>query len=166
MIVGPEAVEYHGRELYPWCGGRLTLKLHVMGFILRARKNKPRLKIDQALGAFPRPEQGDISPLYTFFEITNISPDNAEVSRLHVTPTGAEKAAYDGNFEGDQELPCTLQPGEKARFWVRARTLANALKEAGYPGRPRVRFVVGDGSGNSHEKSFKFRVDEYLRLER
>jgi hypothetical protein len=34
----------------------------------------------------------------------------------------------------------------------------------GHGGRPRVRLVVEDASGNRREKAFRFRVDEYLEL--
>jgi hypothetical protein len=57
-----------------------------------------------------------------------------------------------------------LRRGETVRFWVRAKTLARVLKEAGYAGRPRVKLVVEDGSANQREEPFRFRVDEYLRL--
>ena len=135
-----------------------------MGPFLRHRKNEPRLRLAQALGAFPIPGEGNISPLYVFFEIVNEGHTDAEVSRLYLTPKGGRRPAYDGPFGGDRDLPCTLKPGEVVRFWVRAKTLARALKHAGCYGRPRVRFVVEDGAGNRHEKGFGFRVDEYLAL--
>ena len=34
----------------------------------------------------------------------------------------------------------------------------------GIGGMPRVSLVVEDALGNRHEKTFRFRVDEYLRL--
>lgn len=122
------------------------------------------MKLAQALGAFPLPEQGTISPLYVFFEITNTGRNDAEISRLYVAPKGDMRPAYEGVFEGGRDLPCTLQSGEVVRFWIRAKTLAAALKEAGYSGRPRVRLVAEDGLGNDHQKGFRFRIDEYLHL--
>ncbi len=122
------------------------------------------MKLGHSLGAFTRPGQGDISPLFVFFEVSNEGRDGAEIRSLRVSLRGGEPV-HEGPFEGERDLPCTLGPGETVRFWVRAKTLANSLKDAGHGGRPRVRLVAEDGLGNSHERSFRFRVDDYLRLE-
>ena len=122
------------------------------------------MRLTQALGAFPLPEQGTISPLYVFFEITNAERNDVEICRLYVAPKGDRRPVYEDVFEGGRDLPCTLHPGEVVRFWVRAKTLAGALKDAGYSGRPRVSLVAEDGLGDDHEKDFRFRVDEYLHL--
>lgn len=71
---------------------------------------------------------------------------------------------YEGPFPFEGDLPYTLRPGDALRFWMRAKTLARVLKEAGYGGRPRVKLVVEDGLGNYHEEGFRFRVEEYQRL--
>lgn len=121
------------------------------------------MDLAQALGAFPRPG-GDISPLFVLFEVKNAGKEDTSLSRLYVTPQRDRTTAFADAPEGDRSLPCALRPGESARFWVRARTLASDLKEYGHGGRPRLRLVVEDGSGETHEKVFRFRVDEYLRL--
>ncbi len=128
-----------------------------------AGKTKPRLKLAQSLGAFTRPEQGDISPLYVFFEVTNAGRESAKVTRIYASPKGGGPA-HDEPLEGDQSPPLTMEPGDTVRFWTRARTLARSLEEAGHTGRPRLRLVVEDELGNVHEKRFTFRVDEYARL--
>jgi len=125
---------------------------------------KPRLSLAWSLGAFTRPEQGDISPLYVFFEVTNAGRQSVEVSRLYVSPKGAGPA-HDEPLEGERSLPLTLEPGDTARFWTQARTLAQNLENAGHGERPRLRLVAEDGLGNVHEKRFVFRADEYLRLQ-
>lgn len=130
---------------------------------MRRGGGKPHLKIGHSLGAFARPARGDISPLYVFFEASNAGREAVEVRGLHVAPKGGEPV-YGGPFEGDQDLPYTLGPGEAARFWMRAKALAKSLEDAGHGGRPWVKLVIEDGLGNSHEKSFRFRVDDYLRL--
>lgn len=131
---------------------------------LRRRRSVTRLRLAQSLGAFTRPDEHDISPLYVFFDVRNAGENGAEISRLYVTPKGDARPAYEGAFEGDLSLPCTLGAGESARFWVRAKTLAGALEDAGFGGRPRVEFVVEDASGDAHSTGFRFRVDEYLSL--
>ncbi len=138
--------------------------LCTMGAWLRRRRSGSRLRLAQSLGAFPRPEQGDISPLYVFFDVENAGREDAGISRLYVTPKGARRPAYEGPFETDKTLPCTLGPGETARFWMRAKALAGALKEAGQGGRPRVDLVVEDALGDAHKTGFRFRVDDYLLL--
>ena len=135
-----------------------------MGTWLRRRRSRPRLRIAQSLGAFTLPKESDISPLFVFFEMANLGQDDVEICRLYVTPKGYRRAVFEGPREGDRGLPCTLGPGEAIRFWVRAKTLAKGLKEAGCGGRPRVKLVAEDGVGNGHEKDFGFRVDEYLWL--
>ena len=122
------------------------------------------MTIAQSLGAFTRPEEHDISPLYVFFDVRNAGEIGVEISRLYVMPKGGAGPAYEGAFEGDLSLPFTLGPGESARLWVRAKTLARALEGAGYGGRPRVDLVVEDTSGDAHRTGFRFRVDEYLNL--
>jgi hypothetical protein len=122
------------------------------------------LRLTQSLAAFALPGEGDISPLYVFFGVANLGRNDAEVRRLYVRSSGDPQPVYEGPFEGERGLPCTLYPGEAVRFWVRAKALARALKEAGYSGRPRVRLVAEDGAGNGHRKGFWFRVDEYLAL--
>lgn len=135
-----------------------------VGSWLRRRRSGTRLRLDQSLGAFTRPEERDISPLYVFFEVENAGEGDVEVSRLYVTPKRVSDPVYEGAFEGDLSLPTTLNPGESARFWVRAKTLARALRVAGHEGRPRVDLVVEDASGDLHRTGFRFRVDEYLSL--
>jgi hypothetical protein len=122
------------------------------------------VRLGQSLGAFTRPEERDISPLYVFFDVRNDGETGVEVSHLYVAPKGDERPAYEGPFEGDHTLPCSLGPGESARFWVRAKVLARALQDVGYGGRPRVDLVVEDASGDAHRTGFRFRVDEYLSL--
>jgi len=124
---------------------------------------KPRLRIAQSLGAFTRPEQGDISPLYVFFEVANAGRESVEVSRIRIAPK-SDDPIHDEPLEGDQDLPHILKPGDAARFWMRARPLAQRLEDAGYGGQPRLRLMVEDRLGNTHEKHFVFRADEYLRL--
>ena len=119
------------------------------------------LRLSQSLGAFAGPE-GSISPLYVFFEATNTGAQEVEVARVYVSAKGGP--VHEEFSGGDHTLPVTLAPGTSVRFQTRARALAGDLKEAGYEGRPRVRLVVEDAHGNRREKSFKFRVDEYLRL--
>ena len=71
---------------------------------------------------------------------------------------------YEGPFEKEQDLPCTLRRGEAVRVWVRAKTLSRVLKEAGHGGHAQVKLVVEDRLGNHHEEGFRFRVEEYLHL--
>lgn len=122
-----------------------------------------RLRISHSLGAFPRPG-GGISALFVVFRITNTGREDAGISNLSVAPkTGGEPST--SVREGDPTLPFTLQPGESARFWVRARGLAEQLEDAGHAGG-RVRVVISatDDLGGIHRETFGLRVDEYLRL--
>lgn len=123
----------------------------------------PNLRLSQSLGAFAGPE-GEISPLHVFFGVTNAGSDPVEVARVFVSTKGGRRPIFEGPFAGDHALPFTLAPGESSRFHARARALAKDLKEAGHDGRPRVSLVVEDASGSRSEKTFVFRVDEYLRL--
>ena len=123
----------------------------------------PDLRLSQSLGAFAGPG-GDISPLHVFFEATNAGSEEVEVVRVYVSAKGDPRPVYEGPFGGDHALPFTLAPGESSRFHARAKALAGNLKRAGHGGRPRVRLVVEDASGNRREKAFRLRVDEYLDL--
>lgn len=131
---------------------------------LRRMRGGARLRLAQSLGAFRLPEEGDISPLYVFFDVENAGREDVEIARFYVAPKGDPRPVYEGPFETQWTLPGTLRPGEKARFWIRAKTLARALKDAGYGGRPRVELAAEDDSGDVHRTAFKFRVDEYLAL--
>lgn len=122
----------------------------------------PRLVLSQSLGAFPRPE-GDISPLYVFFEVTNAGREGVEIVRANVGVKGGARPVYEGPFLGGP-LPNKLEPGESLRIWTRAKVLAWHLKRAGHGGRPRALLAVEDIDGNHSAKAFRFRVDEYLRL--
>ena len=123
----------------------------------------PNLRLSQSLGAFAGPG-GDISPLHVFFEVTNADSEEVKIVRVYVAAKGDTRTVYEGPFGGDHALPFTLAPGESSRFHARAKALASDLKDAGHGGRPRVRLVVEDASGNRREKAFRFRVDEYLEL--
>lgn len=127
------------------------------------RRKRRRLELGQSLGAFRLPE-GDISPLYIFFEVANAGDETVEVSRVGVGLKGGERLEVEDLLEGERTPPFTLGTGESVRLQVRARALARKLGDAGYGGRPRVRLVVEDSAGNDFEKSFRFRVEEYLRL--
>lgn len=124
-------------------------------------RSGPDLRLSQSLGAFAGPE-GTISPLHVFFRVTNAGAEEVEVARVYVSAKG--EPVHEGGFGGDHALPLTLAPGASTRFHARAKALAGDLKRAGHGGRPRVRFVIEDSLGGRHEKVFKFRVDEYLRL--
>lgn len=130
---------------------------------VRFLRRKRRLRLGQSLGAFSLPE-GDISPLYVFFEVANASDEEVEVSRVRIEPKDGE-ALDPGEFlEGELQPPFVLGAGESVRLQARARRLARELRDAGHGGRPRVRLVVEDSGGDVHEKGFRFRVDEYLQL--
>ena len=129
----------------------------------RRRGEKPRLRLAQSLGAFPRPG-GDISPLFVFFTVSNAGEGDATVARLYVEPKDGCPLSGVNLLGGEGELPHAVAPGETARFQVRARELARVLKNEGHGGRPRVKLVVVDASGARHEHRFRFRVDEYLAL--
>jgi len=96
--------------------------------------------------------------------VTNAGAGAVEIAKVYVAAKGGSRPVYDGPFDGDHALPFTLAPGESSRFQARAKALAGALRRAGHGGRPRVRLVVEDASGNSAEVAFRFRVDEYLQL--
>ncbi|QIN81906.1 hypothetical protein GBA63_04060 [Rubrobacter tropicus] len=127
------------------------------------RRDGPNLRLSQSLGAFAGPG-GDISPLHVFFGVTNAGKEEVEIVSVYVSAKGEPGPVYEGPFGGDHALPFILTPGESSRFHTRAKALAKDLKEAGYEGRPRIFLVVEDARGNRREKSFKFRVDDYLRL--
>lgn len=127
----------------------------------------PRLELGQSLGAFARAD-GDISPLFVFFEVANVGDEVATVAAVRVFPKGDPDTVLadvrDGSLEGNLHLPHTLAPGEAARFRVMAKTLAGMARDTGYGGRPRLEVVIEEADGTVHRKSFGFRVDEYLRL--
>lgn len=118
--------------------------------------------MSHSLGAFRKPD-GDISPLFVFFEVANEGEGAVELTSLRVAPKADEGSVADAEIEGEN-LPFSISPRESSRFRVRAKSLARAMKDAGHGGAPKVRLVVEDGRGNEHSKTFKFRVDEYLEL--
>lgn len=123
-----------------------------------------RLKLGQSPGAFHLLD-GDISPLYVFFEVANEGDEVVGLTRLYVAPKGEGLPLAEGEIEGEKPLPLSLAPGERARFHVRAKTLARVLEDAGYGGRPKVTLVAEDSGESEYRKNFGFRVDEYLALE-
>lgn len=139
--------------------------MFVAGWLRRAfgGGGGPDLRLSQSLGAFARPE-GDISPLYVFFGVTNAGAEEVEIARAYVCAKGGSRPVYEGPFDGDHAPPFTLAPGGSSRFHARAKALAGALKRAGHGGRPGVRLVVEDAHGGRSERAFRFRVDEYLQL--
>ncbi|MGI8649297.1 MAG: hypothetical protein ACR2KW_02795 [Rubrobacter sp.] len=131
-----------------------------MSFLSRVFGSSP-LKLAQNLGAYPLPN-GDISPLYVFLNVENASGDEVEILSVRVSPKGAEVALAEGEIKG--KVPTRLPAGENIRFEVRAKTLGGAARDAGYPGTPRLTFLVVDGEGDEHRRDFRLRVDEYLNL--
>lgn len=131
---------------------------------LLGRDGRPRLKVDQSLGAFPR-AGGDISPLFVIFRTENRGPEEVEVTGLSIELAGGRRLDLANSLGGERELPCQLQPGEAAAFWTGGRGLAESLAHEGYGGRPRLNLLVSDTLGGEHRKSFRFRMDEYLDLE-
>ena len=87
-----------------------------------------------------------------------------EITRLYVRAGKDFDRSLNENLGGEKPLPVVLAAGEETRFWFRAKVLAGALKNSGYGGRPKIRLVVADTSGNECGKSFRFRVDDYLAL--
>ena len=123
----------------------------------------PRLKLAQSLGAFTRPDQGDISPLYVFLDVENEGRESIEIARIQIS-TKDGFPAHPEPLEGERSLPIMLEPGGSIRVWTRAKPMAQTLDRAGYVGKPRLCLVVEDGAGNLYEKRFAFRAEEYLRL--
>lgn len=130
---------------------------------LRRRDSGPRLRLSQSLGAFARPD-GDVSPLFVFFEVENAGEVRAELREVYVTARNGRPLMAVEPFEDEPRPPLTLSPGASARFRVRAKPLAERSRAAGFVGAPRLKLIVEDGAGNVHEKAFGFRVDEYLKL--
>jgi len=129
---------------------------------LPSRGEGPRLRISQSLGAFRLPG-GDVSPLYVLFTVSNPGPETVTLAGARVLPSRGDGPVVP-LAEGDRSMPGSLEPGESAKLWVRAKVLAKAMEDAGYGGRPRLVFVVEEDRGALHRKTFPFRVDEYLRL--
>lgn len=127
----------------------------------------PRLELGQSLGAFARPD-GGISPLFVFFELANVGEEAASVAAVRVSqkadPDTVLADARDGSLEGDLHLPHTLASGEAARFRVPAKVLARKARAAGCGGRPKLEVIVQEAGGTIYRESFRFRVEEYLRL--
>lgn len=127
----------------------------------------PRLELGQSLGAFARPN-GDISPLFVFFEVANVSEEYASVAAVRVSPKADSNTVLadvrEGSLEGEPHLPHKLAPGEAAKFRVLAKTLAGRARDTGHGGRPKLEVIVEEADGTVHKKSFGFRTDEYLRL--
>ena len=121
------------------------------------------MRLAQSLGAFSSPEAG-ISPLHVFFEVGNAGDAEVEVDRIYVTASGDPAVVHEIPLGPDRPRPLKLAPGASARFHTRAKALAGDLKRAGHEGRPKVTLVVEDALGDRVEKTFRFRVDEYLAL--
>lgn len=119
------------------------------------------LTLRQNLGAYRKPD-GDVSPLYVFFDVENPGPESATVTAVRVSPKGEPIPLASEDLEGD--LPARLAPGESVRFRVRAKALARAAQEAGHTGRPKLTFVATDAQDAEHRHGFRLRVDEYLEL--
>lgn len=130
-----------------------------MGFLFRLFGSSS-LKLSQKLGAYPLPD-GDISPLYVFFGVKNTGGDEVEVSAVRVVPKGGGEPLA---VEIKGEIPTRLAAGESVRYEVRARKLAEASRDAGHTGTPRLLFIVTDGGGRDHRHDFRPRVDEYISL--
>lgn len=132
----------------------------VVSFLSKIFGSSP-LKLTQNLGAYPLPN-GDISPLYVFLGAQNAGREEVEITSVRVSPKGEETSLAEEGIKG--EVPARIPAGEGVRFEVRAKSLAEASRDAGHTGRPRLTFIVADGEGNEHRHDFRLRVDEYLAL--
>ena len=127
------------------------------------RNKKPQLALGQSPGAFSLPE-GGISPLYLVLEVTNKGASEVGINQVYVSSKSGPRMTSPDILKGERSLPFVLEAGGSARFWVRAKTLANNFKEAGSTGSPRAKIVVEDALEDLYEKSFKLPVDKYLNL--
>lgn len=132
------------------------------------RRGAPRLRLGQSLGAFPL-ENGDISPLYVLFGVSNPGEAAVVVESAYLRAGRDTILDITGELGGDGGgdsggLPREIPPGGAATLWVRARELADRLRRAGHPGTPRLRLLLVDSAGGEHGTTFRLRVDEYLRL--
>ena len=129
------------------------------------RRGEARLKLEQSLGAFSTGD-GDVSPLYVLFSVSNAGRNEALAEKAYVLAGGGD-AALDltGELEGDGGgLPCQIQADETATLWMRAKALAGRLRDAGHTGTPKLKLLVVDSGGGEHTTTFRLRVGEYLRL--
>lgn len=141
------------------------------GIFRRSNRDGSRLRLEQSLGAFPV-GNGDISPLYVLFGVSNLGSAAAVVEKVYLRAGRETALDLSGHLGGDGVSdgksgggpPRSILPGESATLWLRARDLAGKLKDAGYAGTPKLRLLVLDSEGGEHTTTFKLRVDEYLQL--
>lgn len=122
------------------------------------------MRLEQSLGAFPV-GNGDISPLYVLFGVSNAGDDAVVAERVCLRAGHDTVLDLTGDLGGDDGgLPREIPPGGAATLWLRARDLAGKLRDAGYVGTPKLKLLVLDSGGGEHTTTFKLRVDEYLQL--
>lgn len=128
------------------------------------RRRDPRLRLEQSLGAFPV-GNGDISPLYVLFGLSNPGSAPVVVERVYVRAGRDTILELTGDLGGDEGGPPREVPsGATATLWLRAKELSARLRDAGHAGNPKLRLLVVDSGGGEHGTAFRLRVDEYLRL--
>jgi hypothetical protein len=139
----------------------LALILSAWGLYLQRIDKRPRLRVrGKCAVLFAGPE---LSPPTYAFEVANVGHVPVTVQSVYLRPGHRwnDKIVWRQEWllHESQRLPCRLEPGESATWYVDHYPILMFLKSKGYKKRARVALIAADGLGNFHQHWTRFYLE-------
>jgi hypothetical protein len=129
----------------------LALILSALGLYLQRIDKRPQLRV-QAKSAWLY--VGTKAPAAAYaFEVANVGHVPVTVQNVYLRPGHRwnEKIAWPGGISQGPLLPCRLQTGESATWYVNRYPIRMFLKSEGYKKSARITVIAADGLNNFHK---------------
>lgn len=138
-----------------------ALILSIYNNYLQRRDKRPQLKIRGSVGWLLSSTLSESSGGEYFIEVANTGQMPVTISQIYIGIKGDEKLAFPPGLLGaERSLPCRIEIGDSAQWWIDLNKLRVQLKEVGYKGWASVTLLVHDKLGTYHSKRVTIRVSE------
>ena len=126
---------------------------------LQRRDKRPQLKITGSLSTLMEANLKPAEDVY-MINVANTGQMPTAVTQVYLWDKPDRKIAFP-NISGEKPLPCKLDPGDGANWWVGYEALREALRRSGHRGTVRVKLEATDQTGRSHTTRTKIKVNAH-----
>jgi hypothetical protein len=130
----------------------VALVLSAWGLYLQRIDKRPRLRV-RAKSAWLFAGSEHVAEAYAF-EVANVGHVPVTVQNLYLRPGHRwnEKIGWPGGFRNaTHSLPCRLETGESATWYVDRYPIRMFLKSKGFKKSARITLIAADGLNNFHK---------------
>jgi hypothetical protein len=111
------------------------------------RLSIPRLRVNLAFG-FLTYDGPELSAQMLIFTVANPADRRLQLTCISV-PLKKANLVFP-SLDGEQRLPCWVEPGTNLKFWVKLSDVEDTLRHRGYTGAMNIHAVASDALGNEY----------------